>query len=392
MEKIELYSHQEAAIEQMKNGCILCGDVGSGKSRTSLAYFFKYVNFGNLSNGKMKFDIPLYIITTARKRDSKEWVWEADIFGLHPTIDSWNNIGKYTNILDSFFIFDEQRLVGNGAWVRSFYLITKRNKWILLSATPGDTWIDYIPVFIANGFYKNRTEFLNRHAVYSRYTKWPKIDRYMETNRLEKLREKILVNMPDNRTVKRNYISVTVDYDPFLLKRITRDRWNIFKDYPIESSSEYFMLMRKIVNSDKSRLLAICDIMERHDRIIIFYNFDYELELLRTLKDMLTCDFAEWNGHKHEPIPKSDRWLYFAQYTSSAEGWNCIATNAVIFYSQHYSYRVMHQAAGRIDRMNTPYDELYYYTLKSKAWIDVAIARTLANKKTFSESRYKFIS
>lgn len=387
---ISLYSHQKAAIEKLKNGSILWGGVGSGKSRTSLAYYFTKEINGNLRTGKILGNkIPLYIITTARKRDSHEWEQEAEIFGLHPIIDSWNNIKKYTDVYGAFFIFDEQRVVGSGAWVRNFYTITKHNRWILLSATPGDNWEDYIPVFVANGFYKNKTTFMNRHAVYNRYSKWPKVDEFLETNHLEKLRESILVEMPDDRKIIKKYITIHVPYDVNLFRQITRNRWNPYKDRPIESSPEYFMLMRRVVNSDISRIQCIIELMAKHPRIIIFYNFDYELELLRTLKDTLTCDIAEWNGHKHEPIPKSDRWLYFAQYTSSAEGWNCIETNAVIFYSQNYSYRITHQSAGRIDRMNTPYTELYYYTLKSNAWIDVAIARALKNKKNFNEGKYK---
>lgn len=391
MKSIELYPHQLDALDKMKNGCILCGDVGSGKSRTSLAYYFTKILRGDLRTGtKLDVDRPLYIITTARKRDSKEWENEADIFGLSPIIDSWNNIKKYTKVYGAFFIFDEQRVVGSGAWVKAFLDISRKNKWILLSATPGDTWIDYIPVFVANGFYKHKTDFMNRHAIYNRYSKWPKVDRFVETTHLEKLRSDILVNMDDNRHTVRHYITIPVEHDRLKLRSVMRDRWNFYKDRPIENSSEYFMLMRRVVNSDISRIQAIIELLEKHDKLIIFYNFDYELELLKTIKGSISEDYeiAEWNGHKHEPIPDSDYWLYFAQYTSSAEGWNCIETNAVVFYSQHYSYRIMHQSSGRIDRLNTKFTDLYYYTLKSKAWIDIAIARAISSKRNFNESRY----
>ena len=59
-----------------------------------------------------------------------------------------------------------------------------------------------------------------------------------------------------------------------------------------------------------------------------------------------------------------------------------------MFFSQNYSFKVMEQAAGRIDRLNTPYTNLYYYHLKTRSGIDLAISRALAEKKQFNETRY----
>ena len=166
---IELRDYQLDAVHRMKNGCILCGGVGSGKSRTSLAYYFTQEGGCIQPYSPMKKPRDLYIITTARKRDDLEWDEELVPFLLSTKpennslyknkviIDSWNNIGKYTDVKGAFFIFDEQRVVGSGAWVKSFLKIARWNKWILLTATPGDTYSDYLPVFLANGFFKNRT-------------------------------------------------------------------------------------------------------------------------------------------------------------------------------------------------------------------------------------------
>lgn len=394
---ISLYKHQQDAIKKMRNGCILCGDVGSGKSRTGLAYYFiqqggKLEPYEKMNNPKR-----LYIITTARKRDEKEWEGELVPFLLSSSqneydfdvvIDSWNNIKKYIEVKDAFFIFDEQRVVGSGAWVKAFYKITKSNEWILLSATPGDTWMDYIPVFVANGFYKNKTEFINEHVIYDYRMKFPKVDRYINTGRLLRLRNRILVDMEFERSTIIHHEDVFVEYDSRAYKDLFKYRWNNEKGEPIENASELCYEARKIVNSHPSRLNMVYDIALEKNRVIIFYNFDYELELLHQLFDETVFTVAEWNGHKHQPVPESTHWVYFVQYTAGSEAWNCITTDTIIFFSQNYSYKVMKQASGRINRLNTPYKDLYYYHLKSRSGIDVAISKALKSKKKFNETRF----
>lgn len=397
-----LADYQWDAISRMTNGCILAGGVGSGKSRTALAYYYKT----NGSDINPRFFSPmiskpkdLYIITTAQKRDRLEWEAEFPLFLLtndeslkkydHKiVVDSWNNIKKYANVENSFFIFDEQRVVGTGVWVKSFLKIAKKNNWILLSATPGDTWSDYIPVFIANGFYKNRTEFKENHIIYSSFSKYPKIDRYIGIQRLIRLRDKILVQMDYVNHTIAHHEAIYVDYDRTLYKTITSQRWNPYKNEPVGSASELGYLWRKVVNSDETRQEKVLEIFSKHPRVIIFYNFDYELEILRELPYGRDVEVAEWNGHKHQPIPEGFSWVYLVQYTAGCEGWNCIKTDTIIFYSQNYSYKVLTQAAGRIDRLNTPYTDLYYYHLRSKSGIDLAIAQAIREKRNFNETKY----
>ena len=401
MSGISLFDYQLDAVNRMRNGCILCGGVGSGKSRTSLAYYYKEQGgvLGTKNYVRMKNPKDLYIITTARKRDTLEWEGELSYFLLSTnpkvngyknrvTVDSWNNIQKYKNVTDSFFIFDEQRVVGSGVWVKSFLKIAKSNDWILLSATPGDTWQDYIPVFIANGFYRNRTEFCNEHIIYSRFSKFPKIDRYINTGRLIRLRDRILVDMDFKRETIAHHEDIIVQYDIPKYKETMRNRWDPYNNEPITNASGLCYILRKIVNSDESRQIALMDILESRPRVIVFYNFDYELDILKGLHYGKDVQIAEWNGHSHQPIPTSKSWVYLVQYTAGCEGWNCIKTDTIVFYSQNYSYKVMAQAAGRIDRLNTPYTDLYYYHLKSRSGIDLAISKALRDKKKFNETRW----
>lgn len=401
MSGISLFDYQLDAVNRMRNGCILCGGVGSGKSRTSLAYYYKEQGgvLGTKNYVRMKNPKDLYIITTARKRDTLEWEGELSYFLLSTNpkvngyknrviVDSWNNIQKYKNVTDSFFIFDEQRVVGSGVWVKSFLKIAKSNDWILLSATPGDTWQDYIPVFIANGFYRNRTEFCNEHIVYSRFSKFPKIDRYINTGRLIRLRDRILVDMDFKRETIAHHEDLIVQYDIPKYKETMRNRWDPYNNEPITNASGLCYILRKIVNSDESRQIALMDILESRPKVIVFYNFDYELDILKGLHYGKDVQIAEWNGHSHQPIPTSKSWVYLVQYTAGCEGWNCIKTDTIVFYSQNYSYKVMAQAAGRIDRLNTPYTDLYYYHLKSRSSIDLAISKALRDKKKFNETRW----
>lgn len=382
---MNLYPHQRTALKLLTNGSILWGGVGSGKSRTAIAYY-------------MENEAPrdIYIITTAKKRDSFDWVGEASAFAISTeeastfagqlTVDSWNNIKKYEQIHGAFFIFDEQRLVGSGAWTKSFYKIAAKNHWILLSATPGDTWLDYIPVFVANGFYKNRTEFLRNHVVYNSYTKYPKVERFINQGRLLRHREKILVHMPYKSHAERRMNNLSVSYDREMYDLVLKDRWNPYEEAPIVNVSELFYTIRRVVNSDPSRLDMVHRILETQDRLIIFYTFNYELDILRDLGEVIPI--AEWNGHKHEPIPNTDRWVYLVQYASGSEGWNCTETNAICFYSLTYSFKMFKQAQGRIDRLDSPFDVMHYYVLRSNASIDRGIHAALQKKKNFNEKGF----
>lgn len=389
---------QRQAVDQLHPGAILWADVGTGKSRTALAYFLEKECGGSLfieKNEVVSFrPKDLYIITTAQKRDKFEWQEEARPFGIfedgsgiggiHLTVDSWNNIAKYVGVKGAFFIFDEQRVVGSGKWAKSFLKIARLNRWILLTATPGDSWTDYAPVFIANGFYNGFSDFRNRHVIYERFSKFPKIRGYYDEGILLKHRKELLVRMENKKETVPHHENVYLEWNKELSKDIMKRRWNPFTSAPIVDAGELCRVLQKIANSDPSRIQRVREIIRLHPKAIIFYNFDYELEELRKLNTVV----AEWNGHKHEPLPTGARWVYLVQYSAGAEGWNCITTDTIIFYSQNYSYKLMTQAAGRIDRMNTPFVDLWYFHLSSRSPIDLAIARALSRKKNFNEKEF----
>ena len=455
-------------------------------------------------------DKDLYVITTARKRDDLDWQKTGAQFGLGKadgtvagvlTVDSWNNIQKYGRVRNAFFIFDEQKLVGKGAWVKTFLQLARANRWILLSGTPGETWLDFAPIFIANGYYRNRTDFVRQHVVYKQYVNFPSIDRYVDTGTLVGHRKRVLVRMPYARRTTRHVKTIPVRFDSDSFTRVKEERWNIYENQPIKDVGELFRVMRKLSNSDKSRLVKLLELWEKHPKLIVFYNFDYELEMLRAcfeslhgsnnlstlkmnvfekftnddstalseyeklathelsmaleqswrmlrgsscgpsgakgkcigMKDSSTTlrtnsekvigsktkvgpsgsgdstsigintdgsklttgsadcpaedsfEIAEWNGHKHESVPTGDRWIYLVQYTAGAEAWNCTTTDATVFYSLTYSYKVFEQCQGRIDRLNTPFKDLYYYILRSNTFIDNSIWRSIMKKEDFSE-------
>lgn len=483
--QLELRAHQSEAIQKMHNGCVLWGDVGTGKTITALSYALLR------EAGKH-----IVVVTTAKKRDSWDWQNEAALLGVpHDGIEvtSWNRIAELTEREGQFFLFDEQRLVGTGAWVKSFYKIAERNSWIVLSATPGDTWSDYAPLFIANGWYKNITEFRREHAVYSRYTQFPKIEKYIGQGKLQRYRKQLLVEMPMARHTTRHMHYIDCEWDQSLLDLIRKRRWNPYTDEPIKSAAEMYTALRRVVSTDPSRGEQLRALLDEHPRLIIFYNFNYELEILRSILeqhasewDGLTtmktpCDgtgekslpnpsesssiesssekiedspclksdttassicpihskeepcperpvtaskssskrsgapiesfpkssenersskpadsewmgeagasetfgWSEWNGHKHEPIPPTDRWAYLVQYTSGSEGWNCISTDRMVFWSLTYSFKQFWQAQGRIDRMNTPYSDLHYYVLMTGSYAEKPVIRALKMKKDF---------
>lgn len=378
--QLELYPHQRKAVDKLRTGSVLCGGVGSGKSLTALEYYSK----------KVQPWLNLYIITTAKKRDTGDWEKECKNYTFNTVVvDSWNNIKKYVDVTEAFFIFDEQRVIGSGAWVKSFLKITKKNEWILLTATPGDTWMDYIPIFLANKFYRNRTHFITRHVIFNRFVAYPKVDRYLEEAYLEKLKQYVTVTMDYKKTAERIYENIPVSYNLEELERIRTERWDTYNDKPIKNAAGMVHLARRIVNSHPSRIGTVQALLDIHQRLVVFYNFNYELEILKELSRYPDITVAEYNGHKHQPIPKEQsKWVYLVQYLAGNEGWNCVETNVIVFFSLNYSYRIMTQAAGRIDRINTPFSTLFYYRLISDSLIDKSIQQALSNKKNFNESRF----
>lgn len=379
---MELWDHQKNALAKMHNGSVLVGGTGSGKSRVAVSYYKKVLGDSKES------PIPLYVVTTAKKRDEKDWDKEANVVGVTIEVtESWNNIKKLTSVRGALFIFDEQRLVGSGVWVRSFYKIAKQNQWILLSATPADTWMDLIPVFVANGFYKNRTAFIREHVRYAPFVTFPKIIGYLGIGKLERNRDQIFVLMPAKKHTTQHIHRIKVDYNSELVSWVLKNSWNPFTNRPIEHLSEETFINRKIINMAPARVFALLDIHEKVGKLIVFYNFNFELEILRLWFSHITT-VAEWNGFRHDPIPDGDNWVYLVQY-AAAEAWECFTTNHMAFYSLNYSYRKMHQARGRIDRHNTPYNDVHYYELVSDSYLDKAIVRAYGKKVTFNINMLK---
>jgi hypothetical protein len=380
----ELLNHQKDALTRLQHGSVLIGGVGSGKSITALEYF-----------RRKEPNQPIIVVTTAKKRDSGEWFEDAMKMSLRQELEvvSWNAISTCEKETGVSFIFDEQRVVGYGSWVKSFIEISRKNHWLLLSATPADTWMDLIPIFIAHGFYKNKTHFCDEHVVWSGYTKYPKVERYFDESTLQDLRDKIYVEMPHIKTTTRHEYFIDVGFDLGWQRRIYGDRWNIFEDVPLRDAGEMVRVLRRACNIDPSRSDKLLELMDTHPRLIVFYNHNYELDLLRLLTGTFYQDeaitVAEWNGQKHEPIPDCNRWVYLVQYQAGSEGWNCVETDTVVFYSLPYSYRNFEQAKGRIDRLNTPYTDLNYYIFKSRSIIDTAIWKNLQRKKNFQVSAFK---
>lgn len=371
---------QKKAVDLLRSGSILVGGVGSGKSRTGLYFWLSH--YGNRG---------LYIITTPHKRDTNDWSKEAYHLGVASsrfTVDSWNNIEKYIGVRDAFFIFDEQRLVGKGTWAKTFLKIAKANTWIVLTATPGDIWMDYATIFIANGFYKNRTDFCREHVIYSRIARFPKIERYIEEDKLRACRDLITVHLESHKETVRHSQIWWADYDKETYRELVRTRWNKEKGEPFADGNALCYGLRKAAVQSRDRMDMVRHIVAKHGHVIIFYNFDYELEMLR---DEL-CEYilAEWNGHKHEPLPSDDEawWAYLVQYNAGAEAWECTTANTILFFSPSYSYKIMEQAAGRIDRRNTPFKELYYYCLATEGTIETKILSCLKKKRNFNEKTF----
>lgn len=242
-------------------------------------------------------------------------------------------------------------------------------------------------VFIANGFYRNKSEFEYYHIVYNPRTTFPQVLQYINVELLIQHRDELLVDMDFKRKTTSHHEEIAVRYDGELITQVIKTRQNL-EGEPIENAAQFCSVLRQITFSDESRVVALLELIEKHPTAIIFYNYDFELDILKSIDYGDDIEIAEWNGHKHEPVPTSSKWVYLVNYAAGAEGWNCITTDTIIFYSQNYSWRIMNQAQGRIDRLNTPYMNLWYYHLVSRSPIDRAITRALKAKGKFNEGRF----
>lgn len=372
---------QRDAVDRMHDGCVLLGRTGSGKTMTALGYWLK-----------VHAQQDLYVVTTPAKRDAMEWEGDSAKLGQYlppERVVSWNKIKDFEYLESAFVVFDEQRVSGSGKWVKSFLKIAKRNDWILLSATPGDVWIDWLPLFIANGFYRTRTQFTDRHVIWDPHTRYPRIKRYIEEDRLERCQEAICVYLASPNPISRMVHDELVSYDSRKYAEVTRKRWNPFEVRPMMDAGELCRVQRRIVLENVCREEALERLLKGHPRALVFYSYNYELEAIKAVCERLGRSYGQRNGHRHDPVPVSkEPWVYIVQY-QSADAWNCISTNIAILYSLPYSWRQQEQAMGRIDRMNTPFDELHYYRLMTDSTIDNAILACLDRKETFNERVYE---
>lgn len=386
---LHLDKGQTQAIQDLRSGFILRGGVGSGKSRTSLAYILT-----SEYNGR-----DIYIITTAKKRDTHEWDQEAAILGwqvdgpcwdnMTLTIDSWNNTKKYKDVKNAFFIFDEQKTSGGGAWAKTFLKIAKSNGWLLLSATPGDRWMDFWPIFVANGFYKNKTEFLDQHVMFRPFTTFPQISGYKHVKKLEFLLRSISVGIDVEKHVTWHEEDVYCDYNRALYQQIVKTRCDPKTLEPYDSMTGMVWGLRRLVNGSQGRLEALERVCRDHERVIVFYTTNFELEMLGHWLNKNDILWHQYNGQVHEPIPNTRRrWVYLVNYMSGAEGWECASADTVVLFSTNYSWRTLEQCKGRIDRRNTPWDILYAYHFVSIAPIDKAIRTANHNKEMFNEQAW----
>lgn len=372
---------QRDAVDRMHDGCVLLGRTGSGKTMTALGYWLK-----------VHAQQDLYVVTTPAKRDAMEWEGDSAKLGQYlppERVVSWNKIKDFEYLESAFVVFDEQRVSGSGKWVKSFLKIAKSNDWILLSATPGDVWIDWLPLFIANGFYRTRTQFTDRHVIWDPHTRYPRIKRYIEEDRLERCQEAICVYLASPNPISRMVHDELVSYDSRKYAEVTRKRWNPFEVRPMMDAGELCRVQRRIVLENVCREEALERLLKGHPRALVFYSYNYELEAIKAVCERLGRSYGQRNGHRHDPVPVSkEPWVYIVQY-QSADAWNCISTNIAILYSLPYSWRQQEQAMGRIDRMNTPFDELHYYRLMTDSTIDNAILACLDRKETFNERVYE---
>lgn len=279
-------------------------------------------------------------------------------------------------------------------------MVSPKTSVILLSGTPcGGHYENLYTQAKLLGLGMTKTEYWNRYVnwyeipIPGRPYSIKKVVGYKNVddliNRLSKcgavfVKSEDVLDLPEQTfTVK------TVD-KPIALKRFERDGSVVVygKEYVAANVLVELTASRQLCNS-KDKQQAFIDLINSiNDRVVVFYNFDSELDTLKTLvKDR---PIAEVNGHTNteQIYHDNDNCVLFVQYQAGARGLNLQDGNKIIYYSLTLSSDLFEQSKKRIHRIGTKYP-CFYWILQTKDSVEESIYKSLNRQEDYNEELFK---
>lgn len=416
---ITLFDYQKEAIENYKEKSFNLSDTGVGKTVMALGSFIeskckkllviclapKVVDFAE-DGVLMNVDItPL----NRGSKKNKELLAESDKVAI-----SFESVWRIPEFLkwvdeDTFIIIDESHKVANTSSKVTKYVmkLSKKAKYTYLcTATPisNGKYEQYYPQLKMLGVYNGTKKEYYNMFVDERMTRmggsqFMQITGYRNIDLLENMVNQCSVNYKrDKPYLPEDYVYKTKK--PAMFNKLKKNR--MYKTdngevIELDNSSKLFNALRCVshgfllgINKQVSkepfeRLQAILE-THNNERVVIFYNYNIELEMLKQLLSKLKRPTSEYNGARKDLKEFKGKYngVVLAHYKSASTGINdFVISNVMVFNSLPLSSIELTQSKGRIDRQGQGKKPMYYFIIPDTP-VEKKIFEQITNGKDFT--------
>ena len=419
---MELYEFQKNVLEQTKNRNHVAYylEMGLGKTFVGSEKLIQLKNGVNLivcqkskindwiEHFKTYYD-DVYVWDLTKKKDFDNFI---DDGLLKP--ETFTSIGiinyelafrrKELLQLHNFtLMLDESSMIQNEKAKRTrFILSLDAENVILLSGTPvGGKYENLWSQCRLLGWYISKTEFWNRYIktrlidvngfslpIVVGYTNIRDLKDNLREHGAVFLKSSEVLDLPEQVDIKQ-YVEATKDYKAFKKNSIieieddTLVGDNILKKmlYERQLCGEY----------NENKLNALKEIMEStNNRLIIFYNFTKEKDLIVDICKKLNKSYSIINGEIKDltAYETNEDSITIVQYQAGAMGLNLQKANKIIYFTLPLSSELFEQSKKRIHRIGQV-DTCFYYYLLAKGTIEESIYKTLLMRKDYTNELYR---
>ena len=438
---MKLYEHQQQALDQTKdmNRVAYYLDMGLGKTFVGSEKMCELGKSCNLivcqkskvqdwiDHFKTYYNSFLYDLT--KKKDFEDFFKHADLFAPRIGVINYElafRRKELLNLKDFTLMLDESSMIQNESAKRSKFILNMNpSNVILLSGTP------------TSGKYENLWTQLHllgweisQDTYNKQYINWKKIDvggfihkivdkedPYKNVDRLKsKLREHGAVfmkteecfDLPDQNFIQVN-VKTTKEYRKFDKNSIITIDALTLKEYKEDPNGDCVDMTPRVelIGDDrltkrmykrmlcgqynKHKLEAFSDLVEStQDRLIVFYNFNEELEQLKRIAEEHERPVSEVNGHVKDLDAyenKSDS-ITLIQYQAGAMGLNLQKANKIIYFTLPTMSELFEQSKKRIHRIGQK-DTCFYYLMVCNGSIEEEILQTLEMRKDYTDDLFR---